>query len=66
MLTINYIWSGSINGAQYTMIVNDKEYYLCHGCEEDYAKEEAIIILKQDYNYITTKDKIYFEWDGSL
>jgi len=67
MEDIEFIWNGSFAGINHRMIVHGKEYRLGGiVSDEDEAKEEAIRILKNEFNITYDKSNIKFGWGGQL
>jgi hypothetical protein len=66
-MEIKFFWNGSFVGTNHHMKVNGKEISLGGVVSsEEEAIEEAIKILKKDYNIIMEPDNIKFEWGGCL
>ena len=66
-MEIQFFWNGSFAGVNHSMIVNGKEIRLggiISNPEE--AKNDAIKILKNEYNVDFKEDDINFTWGGAL
>lgn len=66
-MEIKFFWNGSFAGVNHRMIVNGKEIRLggVISNSED-AKNEAIKILKNEYNIEFKEEDIKFKWGGRL
>lgn len=64
---IKFTWNSSIVGQSHSMIIDGKEIY-CDGWNntEEYAKNDLVRQLKEDYNIDYDIDDIVFEWGGRL
>lgn len=62
---IKFIESHNFVGEFFEMIVDGKYHRLKYTRFKDY-KDDAVSILKNEYNIEMKKEDIEFEWDGSL
>jgi len=66
-MEIKFYWNGSFAGTNHNMVVNGKEIRLGGiVSSEDEAKNEAINILKWEYDIDYKIEDILFQWGGSL
>ena len=66
-MKVKFCWNSSFAGTEYSMIIDEQEISL-GGIRtgEDFAKSEAIHILKENFNIDYTEKEILFEFGGRL
>ena len=66
-MEVKFYWNGSFAGTQYDMSVDGQDISLGgFNPHPDFAKSEAIRILKENFNIDYTEKEILFEFGGRL
>ena len=66
-MTIEFFWNGSFAGTNHCMVINGKEIFLgrCVSTEKE-AADEAIYIIREDYEIEFNIEDIVWKWGGRL
>lgn len=66
-MNIEFFWNSGIAGTNHSMFIDGKEILLDNGISSrKEAIDNAIFILKQQYNIDYEPTKIVFKWGGRL